>query len=107
MARTPSLFTRVISGVAAMAPVIVIVAVVLIIAGGGRSRVPVAMLGVVAGAIGHVMYMIALAWFLHSVSHDDSVDSAERERWTSFMLMGFPFGAIAYWYRHVWRIGHN
>jgi hypothetical protein len=103
MASTHSLSFRLISGASAMAPLLIVFAMLIVIFGGVRSEhVPIVSIGLAVGALGLVMYTLILGYFLYAVHREERFDSADRARWTYILLLWFPFGAIAYWYKYIW-----
>lgn len=94
--------TRLLLGAAATSPLMV-VGLVLAVALG--LRLPDADIGNIVIAVvilSIVLYAGSLGYFLYLVAREQSFDSSDKARWTYVLLLFFPFGAIAFWYRFVW-----
>lgn len=98
-----SILLRLLLGAAAISP-LAVVGLVLAGALGFRLRsIDVGTVVLIFVVVSLVLYAISLGYFLYLVATETALDSADKARWTYLLLLFFPFGTIAFWYRYVWR----
>jgi len=97
------LFGRLLLGVFAVAPLLVIAFIVSIMFGIQSPTLPLGKIVIASMIVGIVFYTMAVAYFLYIVQTDVRLDSNDKARWTFFLLMWFPFAAVSFWYQFIWR----
>lgn len=96
-----SVFGRVFLGLLAIAPLIAVALILATFVGVPMLSSGSGILGTMAFAV--LAYAIASAYFLYVVQTDPALDSADKARWTTYLLMWFPFAAVFFWYQFIWR----
>lgn len=94
---------RLILGAAAVSPLIVVGLVLAVTLGLRLRSIDIGTVILIAVVVSLVLYASSLGYFLYRVSTEAALDSADKARWTFLLLLFFPFGAIAYWYKYVLR----
>lgn len=94
---------RFLLGLFVMSPFCVVALVAGVLVVGRPSSLPLGTIGIVTILVSIVLYSVALVYFLYMVETDPQLEAPDRARWTYVLLLWFPFGAITYWYRRVWR----
>ena len=95
--------TRLLVGLFAAAPLVVIASVIVIFVSGTATNLPWGRIVIIAIAVSAVLYLAAVGALLYLVETESSFDSADKSRWTTMILLWFPFGALSFWWQFVWR----
>jgi hypothetical protein len=98
------LFIKVILGFAAVAPLLSIasVAAVVVFQMHSTSR-PIGTYLLVFGGSSLLLFAAATAYFLYLANTHADLSPSEKSTWTMLLLLWFPFGALGFWYRFIWR----
>lgn len=99
-----SLTVKLLSGTAAVLPVLVIAVIVsTLLFAHGATTFPIGRIVLMGLGVTLVTYPLVTGYFLYRVATSSSLDQAAKTRWVMAILFMVPFGGMAYWYSHVWR----
>jgi hypothetical protein len=103
MRRETGFVGRIALGFLASTPLLFIALVLMVILGVRSSAIDVGKLVMTCAVATLVLYGVTVGYFLYIVQTEARLPPADKARWTYILLLWFPFAAIWFWYRFIWR----